>query len=88
MQQVKVIDKLSGEVLFGCSMEDRDKAYEFAAQMEAAGLDIEIISQSLNETLGRSLGMKEDDIELLNQTMEEEIDSHNDCCTPALPTIH
>lgn len=88
MQQVKVIDKASGEVLFGCTMEEREKAYAFATEMENVGLDVEIISQSLNETLGRSLGMSEEDIEILNQTMEEEIDSHNDCCSPDIPSLH
>ena len=86
--QVKVIDKESGETLFGCSLDEREKAYAFATQMEAVGVDVEIISQSLNETLGRSLGMNNDEIEELNQVMEEEIDSHNDCCTPEIPSLH
>lgn len=88
MQQVKVIDKSSGEILFGCSLEESQKAFDFAVEMEKIGVDIEIVSQSLNETLGRSLGLNEEQIQELNQVMEDEIDSHNDCCTPEIPSLH
>ena len=83
MQQVKVIDKSSGETLFECPLEKRDQAYSFAAQMEQMDLEVDIIAPSLNESLGRSLGLNDSEIEKLKQVMEEEIDSHNDCCSPS-----
>lgn len=76
--QVKVIDALSGTVLFQTSIEKCEEAYTFAAQMEEAGLDIKIEAPGLTETLIRSLGANDDEIADYKQGLEEEIESHND----------
>lgn len=76
--QVKVIDALSGTVLFQTSIEKSEEAYAFAAQMEEAGLDIKIEAPGLAETLIQSLGADEQEIKSFKQGLEEEIDDHND----------
>ena len=75
---VKVIDTISQAVLFETSIENMDSAYSFAMQMEEVGLDIEIKSPGLAETLIRSLGANERDIESYKETLEAEIDEHNE----------
>ncbi len=75
---VKVIDSISKTVLFETSIENMDRAYLFAEQMEEAGLDIEIKSPSLAETLIRSLGASEGEVDSFQDSLQEEIDEHND----------
>jgi len=85
--QVQVIDNLSGSILFETSIEKISEAYAFAAQMEEAGLDIEIIAPGLAETLIQSLGASDQEIAVYKQTLDEEIDTHEDDlgCAICLP---
>ena len=76
--QVRVIDSLSGTSLFETSIDKIDEAYAFAAQMEEAGLDIEVVAPGLAETLIRSLGANDGEIEAYRQGLQDEIDEHDD----------
>lgn len=76
--QVRVIDVLSQTTLFETSMENIADAYTFAAQMEEAGLDIEIKAPGLAETLIRSLGANDSDINKFQQSLQNEIDEHDE----------
>ncbi|MBY0414459.1 MAG: hypothetical protein K2Q18_09850 [Bdellovibrionales bacterium] len=76
--QVRVIDSISNTVLFETSMEKIADAYAFAAQMEEAGLDIEVKAPSLAETLIRSLGASDEEVSTFNQSMDDELDDHDD----------
>lgn len=76
--QVRVIDVLSGTTLFSTTVEKIEDAYTFAAQMEEAGLDIQILAPGLTETLIQSLGASQEDIENYKQEMQDEIDGHNE----------
>jgi hypothetical protein len=83
---VKVIEKQSEEILFTCPVDEIESAYKFCKDMEEIGLDVELVSPSLAETLLRSLGRDEADIEKLKAEMESEIDDHDDSsCTYCLP---
>ena len=75
---VKVIDSISKSVLFETSIENMDAAYSFAQQMEEVGLDIEIKSPGLAETLIRSLGASDGDVDSFKDGLQVEIDEHND----------
>ena len=75
---VKVIDQVSKSILFETTIENMAAAYTFAEQMESAGLDIEILSPGLAETLIRSLGANENDIKSFTDSMNAEIDDHNE----------
>ena len=87
--QVRVIDSISGTVLFETSIEKMADAYAFATMMEEAGLDIEIKSPGLAETLIKSLGADETEINQYKQSLQDEIDEHDDfdfgCSTCAPP---
>jgi hypothetical protein len=86
--QVRVIDSLSKTVLFETSMDKISDAYSFATQMEEAGLDIEVIAPSLAETLIQSLGASDLEINKYKQSMQDEIDEHDDSdfgCAVCLP---
>lgn len=75
---VKVIDSISKAVLFETSIENMEAAYSFAQQMEEAGLDIEIKSPGLAETLIRSLGASDGEVDSFKDGLQAEIDEHND----------
>lgn len=74
---VKVKDLLSGTVLFTTTIEKIEEAYAFAAQMEEAGLDLEIDAPGLSETLIKSLGASESEIAEYRESMDNEIDDHD-----------
>lgn len=76
--QVRVIDSISQTTLFETSIEKIADAYAFATQMEEAGLDIEVIAPGLAETLIRSLGADDQDIAVYKQSLQDEIDEHED----------
>lgn len=88
--QVRVIDSISGTTLFETSIDKIEDAYAFATQMEEAGLDIEIKSPGLTETLINSLGATESEIKQYKQSLQDEIDDHDDsdfgCAVCAPPT--
>ena len=76
--QVRVIDTLSGTSLFETTIDKIDDAYAFATQMEEAGLDIEVVAPGLAETLIRSLGADDEEIKAYQQSLQDEIDEHED----------
>lgn len=76
--QVRVIDTLSGTTLFETTIEKINDAYAFATQMEEVGLDIEVVAPGLAETLIRSLGADESEIKEYQQSLQDEIDEHDD----------
>jgi hypothetical protein len=76
--QVMVIDALSKTTLYETSIEKIADAYAFAAQMEEHGLDLEIITPGLAETLIRALGANEAELSNYRESLKQEIDDHND----------
>lgn len=79
--KILVRDIHSKQILFQASMEESESAYQFAAQMEEFGLDIEVISPTLSDTLTTSLGISEEEILRYNQSLESEIEAHEvPCC--------
>ncbi len=76
MENVKVKDNLSGEILLSVSIEQRERAFCFAAECEQMDLDVSVIVPSLPETLISSLGANDIDREELRKEIDEEIDGH------------
>jgi hypothetical protein len=76
--QVKVIDNLSGSILLATSLDKLHEAYAFAELMEKEGLDISIEAPGLAETLIKSLGADESEILEYKNSLENELDSHED----------
>lgn len=87
-RRIKVIEINSKEVLFECDVDDEDKAYAYAKDMEDMGIEVEINSPSLPETLVSTLGANQEDIEALKKMMNEEIESHSETtCNPCIPDV-
>ena len=79
-RQVKVIEQISQQVLFQCDVKDQAKAYQFAREMEEIGVAVQIQTPSVSQTLAHSLGVKEQDWQEYQRSMEEELEDH-DCCS-------
>ena len=91
--RIKVREKQSSEVLFECEINEENKAYAYAKDMEEIGIEVEVEIPSVSETLISVLGANESDVDALKAMMDEEIDSHNDVsCNDCLPaadkTLH
>ena len=63
---IKVIDKLSQETMSTFSLDDAEKAYEFAKQMEEVGFDVELKSPTVIESLKETLGLNKKQISELD----------------------
>lgn len=78
--KIRVIDIGTGQVLFECALNESDKAFKFAAQMEEIGIDVNIINPTLSETLSESLGYSEEQKQKYKESLEEEIEQHEGSC--------
>jgi hypothetical protein len=90
--KVKIIDNLSGVVLFETNIENLESAYSYAAELEEQGLDISITAPGLAESLIQSLGANDQEIKDYKKSLDEEIDSHEEIgcsvCPPQKNTTH
>lgn len=73
---VKVIEQQSQTTLLECSLDEIEKAYQFAVEMEGHGIDVTIKSPSGPESLAESLGISEEDKDKLKKMLEQEIEDH------------
>jgi hypothetical protein len=80
MPKIRVLDQLSDQVLFECSIEESEKAYQFAAEMEEMGLDLKMDVPTLSETLSESLGLSREQQAAYKQSMEAELEDHDGSC--------
>jgi hypothetical protein len=69
-----------GQVLFECSQDERERAYAFAKEMEALGIEVSLSAPSLPESLALELGMNDEEAAELRDELDEEVDSHDSCC--------
>lgn len=76
--RVQVIDQISNQILFECSFEQIETAYQKAHEYEEMGLDVKINAPGLTETLIKSLGASEEEIQSYKNGLDDEISSHND----------
>ncbi len=72
---VRVIDQTEQE-LFRCPMDQRDKAFQFAKQMESLGVEVSIQEPSSIETLATSLGVNSKGREKIKEAINHEIKEH------------
>lgn len=73
-------------MLASYSLEEREKAFSYAAQLEEMGIEISIQEPSLPETLLVSLGATKSETDELKKEILEEIESHeSDCIGGCLP---
>jgi hypothetical protein len=75
---VTIKDKISGNILFSCTIDQLDEAYHQAKHFEEMGLDIEIDSPSITETLASSLGKTGKELKDFRNSVNHELEDH-DC---------
>mgnify|MGYP005696181431 CR=1 FL=1 len=78
--EVKVYDQCKEQVLFQCSMNELEKAYDYIRKMEELGIETILDTPSLPQSLANSLGVSNQEIEDLKQEIIDEVDSHDSCC--------
>lgn len=83
--KILVRDTQTKQTLFECSLDEAEKAYHFASEMESVGLDLEIISPTLSQTLSASLGLSDQQQEDYQKSLIEEIDHHEGSCCVESP---
>ncbi|MCO4753288.1 MAG: hypothetical protein KC478_02345 [Bacteriovoracaceae bacterium] len=86
--KVKIIDTLSEETLFECTVEEMESAYQQAAQYEEMGLDVKIIAPSITQTLTNTLGMSHDEEEEYQNSVVAEMEDHDGSCCAEPSQIH
>jgi hypothetical protein len=84
--KIQVIDTNTQQVLMETSLDQSEAAYQFAAQMEEIGLDIQVVSPTLSETLTQSLGLSTEKQKAYQDSLIEEQEDHpGSCCFKASP---
>lgn len=83
--KILITDK-EGQTLASYAFKDREKAYAYAEELEAMGIEIELKEPSLPETLILSLGANDQDTDRLKREIEEEIEDHDGACCAPPPT--
>ncbi len=87
---VLVLDKSTQTVLFKCDLSNIELAYKKALEFEEMGIDTEIKAPTLTESLIRSLGATDEDIQQFKESEEFEESLHEDSgcaiCLDDLPT--
>jgi hypothetical protein len=78
--KVQVLDVQTEQILFECDMNESEKAYMFAAEMEEMGLDIKVVSPTLGDTLSSSLGLSREQQQDYKESLEHEMESHEGSC--------
>lgn len=78
--KILVRDVGTQQVLFECPLTESEKAYQFAAEMEELGLDIEVVAPTLGDTLSSSLGLSREQQQEYKESLEEEMESHDGSC--------
>tara|TARA_R110000868_G_scaffold117600_2_gene312192 strand:- start:1186 stop:1455 length:270 start_codon:yes stop_codon:yes gene_type:complete len=79
MSTVKVLDEQQ-QILFECPIDQADRAWEYARQMDEMGIAVKISAPSLPESLAKVLGSDEEELTKLRFELDEELDSHIGCC--------
>lgn len=80
MPKIQVLDTQTEQVLFECEINEAEKAYKFAAEMEEMGLDLKVINPTLADTLSSSLGLSGKALADYKESMEDEMEDHDGSC--------
>lgn len=78
--KVKVREKATQEVLYECSFDSLENAYEFAAEMESHGIEVVVDTPTAAGSLAHSLGLNSEQREELADSMRQEIEDHDHGC--------
>ncbi|MGE3609862.1 MAG: hypothetical protein AB7I27_09785 [Bacteriovoracaceae bacterium] len=78
--KIQVIDVETQQVLFECDINEAEKAYQFAAEMEEVGLDLRVRVPTLSDTLSEALGLSPSEKRDYQESLAEEIENHDGSC--------
>lgn len=78
--KIQVVDIESNQVLYECSIEEAEKAYQFAAHMEEMGLNLKVRVPTLSDTLSNALGLSPEAKRDYQESLAEEIENHDGSC--------
>ena len=82
--KIKVIETKTQSILFETSLEEEQKAYEHAAQMEEMGLEVKIVRDTIIESFQNSLGLSQKQLKEHQESVQEELHDHDgqeeSCC--------
>lgn len=70
----------SDTVLFECSLEESEKAFQYAAELEQMGIEVIVSNPTLTDTLSNSLGVSDEALTNYKQDLQQEMDSHSGGC--------
>ena len=73
---VKIVDKITGEVISQRNINDLEAVYREACQLEKFGLNIKIVIPTIIENLDHYFGDKIDGDDLFLKSVEEELKNH------------
>lgn len=76
MPKIFVRDISSAQILMEVDLEEGEKAYSYAAELEEIGLSVEVINPTLTESLLHSLGATEIQKKSYLTSLDEELESH------------
>lgn len=82
--KVQVLDIGTNQVLFECSLEESERAHQYAAEMEDMGLDVKVVNPTLAETLTSSLGLDVEEVKVYQESMDHELEDHDSSCCKTL----
>ena len=77
---ISVIDINSEQTLKTFELSEAALAYEYAAEMESYGLDVEVDAPTITETLANSLGLSANSKEDYEQSVIAELEDHEGSC--------
>jgi hypothetical protein len=80
---IDIIDTTTGSLIKSYSLEESEKAYQEAANLEELGLSVTVKHPGAAVSLVQSLGASNLAIEELKEEMNEEMESHDEpdsCC--------
>lgn len=83
MMKIEVREKTTKTLLFSCPIEAEEKAYQYASEAESMGIEVELISPSVISNLAKALGASANDLQVIENSMNEEIENHQSCNSPS-----
>ncbi len=69
--------KSDGALIQNFTYEDLETAYQMAANLETAGIDVELLIPGAVESLANELGLSVPQQQMLAESVEEELDDHD-----------
>ncbi len=74
---IKLKDNSTDEIIYEFQINEQEKAFSKARELEEMGIDVKISTPTSIETLGVALGADHQALEKVSCEINEELESHN-----------